>query len=565
MDALPQGTILRGEHPYKIIKKLGQGTFGITYLATMSTTIAGKLGAIDTEVKVAIKEFFMRDINGRAGTTVTCGSKGGIYEDYKKKFIREARNLGKLQHPNIVKVVEDFEANNTVYFAMEYISGGNLDDYINNKGKLSEGETVRIAKQIGKALAFMHSKRMLHLDLKPGNIMMREDGTPVLIDFGLSKQYDQDGNPESSTTVGGGTPGYAPSEQADYQDGEGFPVTMDVYAFGGTMYKMLTGKRPPKASVILNNGFPDDDLQECGVSDSLAACIAKAMAPMKKARYQTVKEFITAIEKEGVPTEENTVMQEEDEDPVIVEVVEPGRRAYSGGDDGNNDNDDEEEDGNNKTLKYIVGGIIALALIFILIFLMNSKNELPQNLTPGEGEETEAEVVEYSPTDSLKAAFDANDSGKFNEFLTQAKAKIDELKETDPATAKKYLEAVQNFLKEQGDAITKFVGGNTAVATLVKEVSEFKLPDVPGEVKDAVDGAVEQGKEAVGDAVEKGKEAVEGAKDQVEGAVEKGKEAVGDAVEKGKEKVDGAVDKAKDKAAEGVDKAADAVKGALGK
>ena len=120
--------------------------------------------------------------------------------------------------------------------------------------------------------------------------------------------------------------------------------------------------------------------------------------------------------------------------------------------------------------------------------------QVPMN--SGEGEETEAEVVEYSPADSLKAAFDANDSGKFNEFLTQAKAKIDELKDTDPATAKKYLEAVQTFLKEQGDAITKFVGGNATVATLVKEVSELKLPDVPGEVKDAVDVAAEEAKEA---------------------------------------------------------------------
>jgi len=117
-------------------------------------------------------------------------------------------------------------------------------------------------------------------------------------------------------------------------------------------------------------------------------------------------------------------------------------------------------------------------------------------MNSGEGEEPEAEVVEYSPADSLKAAFDANDSGKFNEFLTQAKAKIDKLKDTDPATAKKYLEAVQTFLKEQGDAITKFVGGNATVATLVKEVSEFKLPDVPGEVKDAVDVAAGEAKEA---------------------------------------------------------------------
>ncbi|MBR6123893.1 hypothetical protein IKQ19_09930, partial [Candidatus Saccharibacteria bacterium] len=164
----------------------------------------------------------------------------------------------------------------------------------------------------------------------------------------------------------------------------------------------------------------------------------------------------------------------------------------------------EEEEDNNKTLKYIPGGLIALALIFILIFLMNSKNELPQNLTPGEGEEIEAEVVEYSPADSLKAAFDINDSSKFYEFLTQAKAKIDELMDTDPATAKKYLEAVQNFLKEQGDFITMFVGTNSALATLVKEVSELKIY-LPGDIKDAAEDA----KGAVDVAAEEAKESAE--------------------------------------------------------
>ena len=208
--------------------------------------------------------------------------------------------------------------------------------------------------------------------------------------------------------------------------------------------------------------------------------------------------------------------------------------------------------------KYLFIAMAAVAMTFT-----SCKNEPAPQPAPGEGEEIEAEVVEYSPADSLKAAFDANDSGKFNEFLTQAKAKIDELKDTDPATAKKYLEAVQNFLKEKGDAIKTFVGTNTALATLIDNVNklpEIKVPDVVEGAKDAVEGAVEQGKEAVGDAVEKGKEAVEGAKDQVEGAVEKGKEAVGDAVEKGKEKVEGAVDDAKGKAADALQNAADKLK-----
>ena len=293
-SSLPIGTILKGtSYSYRIERTLGQGSFGITYLA--SVKMAGALGAIDANIKVAIKEFFMRDINGRSDTTVTSGSKGGIYDDYKRKFTREAVNLSKLQHPNIIKVIESFEANNTVYYVMEYISGGSLDDFISKGNGIKENEAIKIIKQIGSALSFMHNNKMLHLDLKPSNIMMKETGGIVLIDFGLSKQYDSKGEPESSTKVGAGTPGYAPIEQANYREGKGFPVTMDVYALGATMFKMLTGVRPPEASDILNDGFPLYELQGRGISDSLSACIAKAMAPTKKDRCQSVSEFLAVI------------------------------------------------------------------------------------------------------------------------------------------------------------------------------------------------------------------------------------------------------------------------------
>ena len=294
-NALKKGEVLNGtSYRYLIEKVLGQGSFGITYLASVKMT--GALGSIDANIKVAIKEFFMRDINGRSDATVTSGSKGGIYDDYKRKFTREAVNLSKLQHPNIIKVIESFEANNTVYYVMEYIGGGSLDDYITKNNGLKEDEAIKIVKQIGSALSFMHKNKMLHLDLKPSNIMRKDFGDVVLIDFGLSKQYDKNGEPESSTKVGAGTPGYAPIEQANYCEGKGFPVTMDVYALGATMFKMLTGVRPPEASDILNDGFPLYELQEHGISDSLSACIAKAMAPTKKDRYQSVSEFISSLE-----------------------------------------------------------------------------------------------------------------------------------------------------------------------------------------------------------------------------------------------------------------------------
>lgn len=324
-NTLLKGTVLNGSsYSYLIERILGQGSFGITYLA--SVKMAGALGSIDAKIKVAIKEFFMRDINGRVESTVTSGNKGGLYDEYKRKFKREALNLSKLQHEHIIKVIESFEANNTVYYVMEYMEGGSLDDYIARNQGLKEEEAVQIVKQIGSALSFMHSQGFLHLDLKPSNIMRKESGEVVLIDFGLSKQYGSDGNPESSTKVGAGTPGYAPIEQANYREGNGFPVTMDVYALGATMFKMLTGVRPPEASEILNEGFPFDELQSRKVSNRTIACVARAMAPIKKDRYQTVAEFLNAIDSDETIVVDVQIADSQDAEKtqiVEVEIVKP--------------------------------------------------------------------------------------------------------------------------------------------------------------------------------------------------------------------------------------------------
>lgn len=294
-SAIAPGTVLHGEaYDYKIIKALGQGSFGITYQAKVE--MKGALGTLDSNMYVAVKEFFMKEVNGRSGDTVTSGStsKGGLFSYYREKFEREARNLGTLKHPNIVRVLEMFIANGTAYYAMEFINGMSLDDTITKSphGRLSTEQAIRLTRQIGAAISFMHSRKMLHLDVKPANVMVRADGKAVLIDFGLSKQYDESGQPESSTTVGGGTPGYAPLEQASYRDGHGFPVVMDVYALGATMFKMLSGQRPPEASEILNEGFPESCLLAANTPRHIIRCIEKAMAPLKKDRYQSVDQFV---------------------------------------------------------------------------------------------------------------------------------------------------------------------------------------------------------------------------------------------------------------------------------
>ena len=270
----------------------------------------------------------MRDLNGRTESTVTCSTQSGLYDKYKDKFIKEAQSLSKLSHPHIIKVLEVFENNNTQYYVMEYCEGGSLDEKISARGGLSEEETLKYTGQIMSALSYMHAHHMLHLDLKPGNVMLRSNGEAVLIDFGLSKQFDESGHPESSTTIGGGTPGYAPLEQSNY-DGRGFPKTMDVYALGGTMFKMLTGNRPPEASMILNCGFPTEELQNHNVSQHVISCIAKAMSFRVSERPQDIESLERLLESDASSSESTQFVSSPvtDEATVMVETETQKKEA----------------------------------------------------------------------------------------------------------------------------------------------------------------------------------------------------------------------------------------------
>lgn len=281
---------------YTIVKLLGQGSFGITYLATTKLTMMGKLGQMDTTVYVAIKEFFMSEMNSRSkdGSSIE-GSNGSLFSNYRQKFRKEAENLSHLDYPNIVKVLEVFDENNTTYYVMQYIDGESLDDFILRNNGISENKAISILKDIGGAIQYMHSHKMLHLDLKPKNVMLDKEGNSFLIDFGLSKQYSDNGEPESSTTIGAGTPGYAPIEQANYKQDGSFPTTLDVYALGATFFKMLSGNKPQHASEVLEEGLDIVALTKKGVSRSTINAVTKAMAPIKKNRYQTITDFLSAL------------------------------------------------------------------------------------------------------------------------------------------------------------------------------------------------------------------------------------------------------------------------------
>ena len=136
----------------------------------------------------------------------------------KAKFLKEARNIAKFDHPCIIRIHAAFEENNTAYYIMDYIEGHSLSEMVKRFGPIPEEKAVSYIKKVGEALEYVHRHHMNHLDVKPANIMVRDsDGKPILIDFGLSKQYDSEGH-QTSTTPTGISHGFAPMEQ--YNDGD---------------------------------------------------------------------------------------------------------------------------------------------------------------------------------------------------------------------------------------------------------------------------------------------------------------------------------------------------------
>lgn len=285
---LKSGSLL-GEGRYRIVRELGQGGFGITYLAIQK--------GLDREV--AIKEFFMKELCERDVTTsqVSIGTEGGreTVERFREKFLKEARNIGKLNHPNIVRIMDIFEENGTAYYVMEYAANGSMADKVKKEGYLPEVVATRYITQVAEALDYIHQHKMNHLDVKPANIILSEKDMPILIDFGLSKQYDNVTGGQTSTTPVGISEGYAPMEQY-MQGGVGvFSPETDIYSLGATFYKLLTGNTPPNASIVTNEGLPLDDLKAKGISDKAIAVIQKAMEGRKKDRMKSAKEFIDGL------------------------------------------------------------------------------------------------------------------------------------------------------------------------------------------------------------------------------------------------------------------------------
>ena len=316
----PQTTLQCGK--YRIISTLGQGGFGITYLAEQ--VMLGR--------KVAIKEFFYKEYCDREeGTShVTLGTQSNreTVMRFREKFLKEARTISQLDHPNIIKIHDIFEENNTAYYVMEYIEGENLSEMVKRQGALPEATAVAYIKKVADALAYIHARSINHLDVKPGNIMSRKrDQQIVLIDFGLSKQYDEVGSQTSSSPVGV-SQGYAPIEQYSPGGVPTFSPSTDIYSLGATLYWLIIGKTPPNANEVLNMGLPP---MPSYVSAPVKKAIESAMQAKKVDRPQSVEVFLNLFDKKkststpppspknvGQNDEETRVLQKESQQPAAL-------------------------------------------------------------------------------------------------------------------------------------------------------------------------------------------------------------------------------------------------------
>ena len=272
---------------YRILKVLGQGGFGITYLAIQ----------VRLDRKVAIKEFFMKDFCERNETTrqVTLGTAGSreMVNSCRKKFLKEAKHIAKLYHPNIIRIIDVFDENSTSYYVMEYIEGGSLSNKLGTTG-LSMSDATRYILQVAEALKYIHKQNIAHLDIKPSNIMLNGNDEIVLIDFGVSKQYDFSTGGQTSVSPVGCSSGYAPLEQYDPNGVKDFSPQTDIYSLGATYFKLLTGITPPNAFGITKD-FLQENLKAKGVPTAVISIICKSMEKLKENRFSDVCSFIEGL------------------------------------------------------------------------------------------------------------------------------------------------------------------------------------------------------------------------------------------------------------------------------
>jgi len=282
---LPAGTQLLD---YRIERVLGHGGFGVTYLATDQST----------EARVAIKEFLPGEMATRVdGMRVAARNRETqtTFDWGLARFLGEAQMLARFRHPNIVEVLRYFEANGTAYMVMAYVDGLDLFEVMARRGTLGERALRDVIVPLLDGLRAIHRAELLHRDIKPDNIFIRGDGSPVLLDFGAARQAFGRQSRALTTIV---TPGYAPHEQYQSKGNQG--PWSDIYALAGVLYTGVSGELPAEAPAriaALLRGGPDPlraarELGRGRYSDAFLAAIDAGLAVREQDRPQNVDTWL---------------------------------------------------------------------------------------------------------------------------------------------------------------------------------------------------------------------------------------------------------------------------------
>ena len=312
---LKRNTLLQGGR-YSIVEPIGRGGFGVTYIAEQ----------VMARRKVCIKEFFPKDYYKRDGDSSTILLSSNGFADtmgkFKTKFIKEAQTIATLDHPNIIRIHDVFEENGTAYYVMDHIDGESLSEHIKRKGIMRERDAVAYIRQVASALEHIHEQQIMHLDVKPGNIMVRsKDNRALLIDFGLSKHYNTESGEASTSTPIGVSHGFAPIEQYKQGGVNKFSPETDIYSLGATLYYLITGNIPPQAADILEDGisFPTH------ISSTIRKAIEKSMSYLRKDRPHSIKEFLALLDND----ETVVAVLGADDERTIISPQEPAPK-YEG-------------------------------------------------------------------------------------------------------------------------------------------------------------------------------------------------------------------------------------------
>tara|TARA_R110002072_G_scaffold93607_5_gene207417 strand:+ start:38047 stop:39711 length:1665 start_codon:yes stop_codon:yes gene_type:complete len=299
LNALKTGQKL---HWYEIRDILGQGGFGITYLAQ----------DLNLGHEVAIKEYLPVDLSIRTKSGTVSPVSDEHHERYYwglERFLEEARTLGQFKHPNIVQVRNVFEANNTAYMVMEYELGETFQDILNRRKTVSEQDLKTIIFPIVDGMKVVHAAGFIHRDIKPANIFLRVDGDPVLLDFGSARTSLGQGD-QSLTSIF--SRGYAPIEQ--YNTGEESQgAWTDIYSMGATMYRSISGIPPTDAvdrsaaiaQIDCDTYVPITEIADNGYSEDFLLAIDYALQFRQQDRPQSMSEWIATFDRRDTTSRDN--------------------------------------------------------------------------------------------------------------------------------------------------------------------------------------------------------------------------------------------------------------------